>query len=281
MTKLIVDSGCDLSPELCSRYGIEVVQLKVSLEGKTYNDWELSPDSLYDELKNGKIAITSAPPPEDFRRVYEKVLLDDDSAVVLTLPSQLSGTYDSARIAAEEFNNIEVIDSKTASVGLGLAVIKTSELLKEYQKKIGEYLRQHMLDRIRVYASLEDLSQLRRSGRINLAQFALGSLLKIYPVISLKEGKAEPVARVRSYRQAIEKIINFIEEDIYHFKPNIVHFMPMHGAVPERIEELRYRVSELLEKIKVRINQFTTGRIGSVIGAHAGPTVYGVGLLYE
>jgi DegV family protein with EDD domain len=300
MAKLGVCSACDLPKELVSKYNIGVAQCDVIIGDKSYEDCEKPADDIYAELAHGKIVTTSAPSPWKWKTLIGQMLSDaDDTAIILTLPKKVSHDYDSAFNAALELRNdykgkkhIEIIDSKAVSGALGLTTIRIAEhlndykeLLKEYKDRISEYLREQIesiREKIKVYASLDDTTQLLRSGRINLTQHFLSSLLKVRPILSMNEsGDVISVAKSRYSIGAMKKIEEKIENDINIVKPGKVHTMFMHGNSPDRIEELKQRVSELLKRYNLENISYAVSRVGAAIGSHGGPTFYGVALSLE
>lgn len=198
---LITDSTSDLPKPLRERLGIRVVPLYVNLGGRIYKDWEeITPEEIFAKVREGEaFPTTSQPSPEDFAQVYQEALQEADHVLSIHISAKLSGTVQSALLAAQNHpGRITVFDSQAASLGIGMMVLRAHELLSQ-----GHTLEDALseLERIRrdhfVRFSVATLEFLRRGGRIGGAQALLGTLLGIKPILTLKEGRVEAAGRAR------------------------------------------------------------------------------------
>ncbi|WP_287930154.1 DegV family protein, partial [Thermus sp.] len=186
---LITDSTSDLPRALRERLGVRVVPLYVNLGGRIYRDWEeITPEEIFKKVREGEaFPTTSQPSPEDFQRAYQEALQEADHVLSIHISAKLSGTVQSALLAAQNFpERITVFDSQAASLGIGMMLLRAHELLQAGQA-LPEVIRE--LERIRqdhfVRFSVVTLEFLKRGGRIGGAQALLGTLLGIKPILTL------------------------------------------------------------------------------------------------
>ena len=189
---IVSDSTCDLSPELIDRYGIKLLPLGVSLGEKLYSDGvDITPDHIYKHYEEtGELPRTSAVNMADFSDSFEKYTSEGYSIVCFTISAEMSSTFNNARMAAEDFDNVYVIDSRNLSTGSGLLVVSACEMAKEGKsaKEIAEAVNA-MRDRVCASFVIDDLEFLHKGGRCSaLAAFG-ANLLKLKPCIVVKDGK--------------------------------------------------------------------------------------------
>ena len=208
---LVTDSTADLPRPLRERLRIRTVPLYVNLGGKVYRDWEeITPEEIFQKVRQGKaFPTTSQPSPEDFLKAYQAALEEADHVLSIHISSKLSGTVQSAELAAQSFpGRITVFDSQAASLGIGMMALRAHELLAQGQgleevlKELGRIRQDHF-----VRFSVATLEFLKRGGRIGGAQALLGTLLGIKPILTLKDGRVEAAGRARGERKAKEEIL--------------------------------------------------------------------------
>ena len=205
--KIVTDSTCDLSPELAQQLGIIVVPVYLRFGDEVYRDGvDISQDEFYQKLEESPIhPSTSQPTPADFADVYRKLSTETDAIVSIQVTSKLSGTYNSAlqgRELAETGCRIEVVDSLSVSMGLGLIAMTAARLAEagESLQGVMDEVRQ-AIPSIRVLGVFDTLKYLLRSGRLGKAKALLGTLLNVKPLITMRDGelfrlvKSAPVAR--------------------------------------------------------------------------------------
>ncbi|SDE82400.1 EDD domain protein, DegV family [Thermus arciformis] len=270
---LVTDSTADLPKPLQRELGVRVVPLYVNLGGRVYRDWEeITPEEIFQRVRSGEaFPSTSQPSPEDFARVYEEALGEADHVLSLHISSRLSGTLQSAELAASRFpGRITLFDSRAASLGLGMMVLRAKELLDQGQDLQGVVAE---LERIRqdhfVRFTVATLEFLRRGGRIGGAQALLGTLLNIKPILTLKDGRVETAGRARGERKAREAIL----EDFRAWgkgRGKIRAFF-LYSAEEGAVKELK----EMVLASGLPVEEALVSELGAVIASHTGPGTYG------
>ncbi|MFB4162623.1 DegV family protein [Alteribacillus sp. JSM 102045] len=271
--KIVTDSTADIPLELVKKYNISVIPLKVVMGNETFQDGvNLSPESFYKKLEEADdLPSTSQPTPYEFETVYRRIAEqnEDNFTTILSihLSSELSGTVQSATLAAEEVNdqiNVEVIDSKRASYAIGIVVVEIAKLaqegasLSECKAKL-ELLLKHT----NVYFLVDTLEYLQKNGRIGKASALIGSLLKMKPVLSLTEdGQVYAYHKARGRKKALAVIQEALKNQ-YRNQP--VHIGVSHAESKESGEELLQMAEEVLNTQSTAMS-----KIGAVIGAHTG-----------
>jgi DegV family protein with EDD domain len=272
-TAIVVDSTADF-PEAPQRFpNWRVVPLYVRFGDESFRDYvELAPETFYARLRAvPETPTTSQPTPGDFLAVYEE-LAGYERILSLHIAGKLSGTIESARVAARELggDRVRAIDSESASAAiamLGLAIQRRLErgttdeevdaLVERYRRDAG------------LLFTVETLEYLARGGRIGRARAWAGELLNIKPILSIRDGEVLPVKRVRGNRKAFLEFATAFEEgtrDAPSLRVGIAH-----ADAPERAEALRTLVRDTRPVAEIEI--VTT--LGPVVGAHAGPGTVG------
>lgn len=267
--QIIVDSTAYLAKEYIIQNNIEVVHLSVELdEVRTREGLPGEFEVFFNRLEKSKdFPKTSQPPVGEFAECYKRAFEKFDEIIVITFSSKLSGTYSSAVVAAEMFEDkdITVIDSKTAVGNYRAIVDKTVKLAKigvgkeEIIKEIKK-----IQDNMSINLTVDSLEYLKRGGRLSNAQAIVGSLLNIKPIIGLIDGELIATDKVRGKKKALEFMISKIP--IYVKEISVEHVQNLEEA--ERIKSL---LESKFEYAKVSVNE-----IGPVIGAHLGPKAIGL-----
>lgn len=266
--KIIVDSTTDLLPEMQNL--VQVVPLTVHFGSEEYIDGVTMTNLQYYEklIETDVVPQTSQAVPADFERVFETVQEKGDSAVVITVSSSLSGTYQSACIAAEGYENIYVVDSATAAIGAGIL----TELALQYVAEglpaasIAEKLEQEK-HRIRIIALLDTLEYLKKGGRISKTVAFAGGLLNIKPVISLVNGEIVLLGKARGSKQGNNLLVTEIAKSggIDFQKPVLLGYTGLSDAL------LQKYIADSASLWGNGVSELRTTIVGSVIGTHAGP----------
>ena len=274
--RIVTDSTADMSPQLARELSVSVVPLSVIFGDEVYKEGlQIGHDLFYDKLVHSKILpTTSAPSVGDFLAVYEPLLSETDEIVSIHLSTKLSATCNNARQAADQLRErgarIEVIDSQLVSVGMAFVVSAaaraaiggaTSEEIKATAEK--------MIPRVRILVVLDTLEYVRRGGRIGRARAFLGNVLRVKPILYIRDGEVHPGERVRTKSLALERIYQIATS-----YPRIIEVGVAYSTNPQDAEDLRRRIGEALPGMNVGMT-----RLGPVIGVHAGPGVLGVGVL--
>ena len=273
---IFTDSCSDLLPQMIEEMGLQVVPLSVDLEGKTYYNYpderEITFVAFYEHLRNKVVAKTSMVGIGQFIEAFEPVLREGKDILYIGFSSALSGTYNSAHLAARELQNtypdrkILTIDSKAASMGLGLLVYYAYLGKKEGKtiNQLSAYIESIKL-RITHLFTVDDLGTLMRGGRLSATSHILGTLLKVKPILHVSnEGKLVPIYKVRGRKHSIQRMIELTEEYIDSSIEQVVFIS--HGDCYEEAKEIGDEIQRVL-KVKEVIYNY----VGPVIGAHSGP----------
>lgn len=267
-TRIIVDSTTDLMPEVKGR--VSVVPLTVHFGDEEYIDGvTIDHKSFYEKLVETDVhPTTSQATPAAFMTEYEKVRAAGDSAVVITLSAKLSGTYQSAVIAAADFENIYVVDSASATIGAAVLTELALRYLDEglEAKEIAARLEEEK-KRILIVALLDTLEYLKRGGRISKTVAFAGAVLNIKPVIAVSDGEILVLGKARGSKMGNNLLEQEIEKagGVDFSAPVLLGYTGLSDLLLRKyIEDSRRLWEEGLDEVR-----FTT--IGSVIGTHAGP----------
>jgi DegV family protein with EDD domain len=272
---VVTDSTADLA-ELANENSIAVVPLTVSFGSEVYKDGvDLSREAFYRKLETStQPPTTSQPSPAAFAATYTELLGAGASGIVsLHLSSKLSGTYSSAVSAAQEVDvqRIRVLDSKTVTLGLGLIALQAAADARE---GLG-------LDAImqrataaaagaELFAAIPTLTYLARGGRIGQLQSILGNVLKIVPIITLRDGEVAEYSKVRTFARAVDQMVEVVSARI----TSSARVAVLHSVAPELGQSVARRIEE-----KVRPSLIVCNCVGPTVGTHAGPGAVGVAFL--
>ena len=268
--KILTDTACDIDPAKLQELGIRAVPLTVSFGEESYLDgFEMRGKSFWDKMSQfPDTPRTSQPSVETFRAAFEELTADGSSVVAILLSQVLSGTYQSAVLAASYLpdRQIAIINSKTASVGYGLVVLEANDLAMRgasFEEVSTEA--QAMIDRLVTLFAVDTLDYLYRNGRIGRASHFWGSLLKFKPILYLdNEGYVAGKSRVRGEANVIPTLIESAGERVPF--GSRVKIGICHGNVPDRAARLLEEARE-----KWQVERVVETEIGSVIGIHNGP----------
>lgn len=266
MIKVITDSTADLPQWAIEEYDIEVLPLSVSFGSETYLDGvELTGERFFDKLAKSKsFPTTSQISPGVFLETFQKYR-DYDMVIYIGLSSELSGTFNAATFAAEEFDNVLVFDSKLATFALGFLVISFCRRIHRIKsKEIAEKYLHIAKNLLQSYFIVDTLEYLVKGGRLSRMKGMVGTVLKLKPVLTLSRGKLEPMSSERGRIKAMNVLIEKLREDFPTRKIPILglyHALDQGGL--EQLKNLIFREFEVQEIIE--------GEVGSVVGTHAGP----------
>ena len=267
-TRIIIDSTTDLVPEYKER--VSVVPLIVNFGEEEYIDGvTINYKTFYEKLiESDVLPTTSQANPDAFMKEFEKVKEAGESAVVITLSSKLSGTYQSAMIAADDFDNIYVVDGGSATIGNSILVEYAFKLLDEglSAKEIAEKLEEEK-GKIVIVALLDTLEYLKKGGRISKTVAFAGTVLNIKPVVSVIDGEIGMLGKARGSKMGNNLLVQEIEKagGVDFTKPVLLGYSGLSdNLLLKYIEDSKHIWEEGLDSVR-----YST--IGSVIGTHAGP----------
>ena len=267
-TRIIVDSTADLLPEQKSR--VHTVPLTVHFGQVEFIDGvTIDHKTFYEKLiESDVLPTTSQATPDAFMTELEKAKAAGESAVVITLASNFSGTYQSAMIAAAEYENVFVVDSGSAAIGTGVLVELALRLLDEGKtaKEIAKLLEEEK-KKIVIVALVDTLEYLKKGGRVSKTVAFAGSVLNIKPVLSVIDGQIHMLGKARGSKMGNNLLVQEIDKagGIDFSKPVLLGYSGISNALMEKyIEDSRHIWEGNMPQVR-----YTT--IGSVIGTHAGP----------
>lgn len=268
---VVTDSTSDLPQYLIERHDIQVVPSILILEGKEYADGiGISREDFYNRLPalQGK-ATTAAPSIGDFLTPYQTLFSQGcDQIISIHAAGQLSAIINSARQAAKEFGDkVTVIDSGSLSMGLGFQALAAVE---EAESGLGSALEalESTKKRLKVYAALDTLEYLKRSGRVPGLVASVGGLLSIKPIIEIKDGEVKPVGVARTTKQNDERVLNLLLE-----VGEMERLAILHTNAEARAKKL---LSELMSRARRSVpREILFVNVTAVIGTHLGPNAIG------
>jgi DegV family protein with EDD domain len=260
---------------LIKELGITVVPVYTVFGDKSYRDRvDIDDDEFYYKLTHDSIhPTTSIPTPKDFADVYNKLAEETDEIVSIHLTSKESGTYNSALLGRELVTKkcrIEVVDSLSVSLGLGLIVIDAAREAKTGKKleQVAELARQ-TVPKVHILILVDTLKYVIRGGRLSKAHGIIGAVVKVKPMLTLKEGDLSLVGISRTKAKAIERLYEFAR-GFSKVKATAVAYTTDH----EEAKKFSDRIKALFPQSPLHIT-----RAGSALGTHAGPGAMGVGVL--
>ncbi len=265
--KIVTDSTADLPPEVAQQLGITVVPVYVRFGEEVYRDGvDISQDELYQKLVASPIhPTTSQPPPGDFADVYRKLAKETDEIVSIQVTSKLSGTYDSALQGKELAGvrcRVEVVDSLSLSMGLGLVAMAAARLaaagesLQMVMEEIGQ-----AIPAIRLLGVFDTLKYLLQGGRIGRAKALLGSVLNMKPLITMRDGELFPAGQARTRSKGIERLFDLVKNAL-----NVQEVAIVHSTTPDEAGSLREHIGTIFDKKQIHM-----ARLGPALGVHGGP----------
>lgn len=246
---------------------VSVVPLNVRFGDETFKDRvDMDSAAFFNRLARSKVLpTTSMPSPGDFKMLYEDIAKTHDAIISIHLSEKLSGTYQSAKTAADDMPGVDVIpvDSRQVSAGMFLLVHTAAQAAargagkEEILKLIEECVR-----RIRMFFVVDTLEYLQRGGRLSLAGQMIGGMLNVKPILTLKDGVIASASRARSQKKAVQKVMEHLSA--LPFKPTAA--VVGHALAPEECKATQAMLKAKFGSIKI-----FTCEIGPVIGTHSGP----------
>jgi DegV family protein with EDD domain len=281
MIAIVTDSTCDLPAEFMEKYSIEFVPLIVHFKEDTYYDKiDLDSDKLFSMMENSdELPTTSQPSVGLFIEKYQKLAAEYDQIISIHISSALSGTLESARLAAQQVEDIavEVIDSKSTSSGLGFLVLLAAEMI-EAGKSVEEIKETLSVERekLTIYFTVNELTYLEKGGRIGKAQAFLGSIFNFNPILELSTevGEITPKEKIRGYKKTNQKMIELALEAAGN--SDQVNFAYVYGEESDNFLQFKELFAAELQKQNQYKYNILENKIGTVLSSHTGPLVYGI-----
>ncbi|MEE8473511.1 MAG: DegV family protein [Dehalococcoidia bacterium] len=273
--KVITDSTADIPPALVQELGITIVPLYVHFGTETFRDrLDMEAEEFYQRLvRSQALPTTSAPSPGTFTEAYREAAEGADGVLSIHLSAKLSATVSSALLARDEMGpglRVEVVDSQSVSMGLGLLVIAAARAIRSGASldEASELLRQ-AIPRTHVYALLDTLEYLKKGGRIGKAQALLGSLLNIKPLIAIRQGEVLPLERVRTRSRGLQRL-----KELAEGLPNPQGMAVLYTPSSQEAQTLAGQIKHLCPGGEIHMST-----LSPVLGAHCGPGTIGLGAI--
>ena len=266
--KIFTDSCSDLPDKTLEKYDIEMLGTPVNFGEENFEDRiDLKPEEFYKKLNNtDSLPKTSRISPNIFMEKFQKALDDGYKVLSINFSSELSGIFESAALAKKNIgsDDIKVIDSKSASTGFGLSVLKAARAREEGRSftEIVDMTKKSCAHMEHIFA-VGSLEMLKRGGRISAGKAFIGNVLNIKPILHFQNGKIIPLDKVRGKRRMFDFLLNVMEERGQNLEGQIIGLN--HSANRELAESLK-------DKIKNRydVKEFFISEIGAAIGSHVG-----------
>lgn len=268
------DSTCDLSKELIEKYNIKILPMGVTLGEKLYSDGvDITPDKIYAYFEEtGTLPKTSAINMTDFADFFEKYTSEGYAVINFTISSEMSTTFNSSRLAAEEFEDVYTIDSRNLSTGIGLLVLKAAEMAANGESAeaiVAEI--NNTIGRVDASFVIDKLNYLHKGGRCSAVAALGANLLKLKPCIEVKEGKMGVGKKYRGkYADVLKEYVaeRLQNSDDIEFDRIFI----THAGCDEQI------VNDVYEQVKATLpfNEILLTRAGCTVSSHCGPDTLGI-----
>ena len=275
MVKIVTDSCSDITPQLAREFGITVVPLYVQFGKQTYADnVDLSTEEFYQKLQTSKIQPTTATAsPAHFAQVFNELAEDTKEIMTITLSEKFSAIYAAAlegKAMVKKDCRIEVIDSQAGAGAQMLLVIAAARMAQSGANlgQLADWVTR-AIPRAHIRMTFDTLEYLRRGGRVGKAQAFLGALLKVNPVLGIKDGAAFPIARCRNRTQALDFLVDFVKGF-----SRIEAIAIEDATTTEELELLAQRLKDV-----VPAERTYRSKVSPVVGTHVGPHVLAVSVL--
>ena len=271
--KIVTDSGSDIPLGLAHELGIEIVPMYIHLGDQTFRaGLDITNESFYQSFQEYKPRVTtSSPPPVVFEQTYRRLSGEYDYVYSIHTSARLSSTLLAAQQAKAKLpasaTRIEILDSKLASMSLGLVAIHAARAVRDgITPEACARLINQLIQHCHMVFFVDTIEYLEHGGRLAMAQSVLGSMQRIKPLMLLDEGEIVPYERTRTRAKAIEGLFTFIEDF-----PKVEEVIAMYATTPEDVEKLMEKVDPIFPRDQVQTMQFSPS-----IGAHLGPGAMGV-----
>ncbi|HEX6293303.1 MAG TPA: DegV family protein [Herpetosiphonaceae bacterium] len=271
--KIVTDSTADIPPAMLRDLDIEVVPLYVNFGEETYRAGiDLTNEQFYRMLHESSTPpTTTAPPTIVFEQTYRRLAQQHDAIISIHISSHLSTAYKAAAQARERLPvslvRIDVVDSHSASMGMGLTVLAAARMAKEGMP-VDEIVRHvhHRVQHTHSVFFVDTIEHLDRSGRVSMASNLLSSMSRIKPLLLIDEGHIVPYERTRTRAKAIDGLYTFVEDF-----PNVHEVAIMYSTTPEDVEKLLDKLMLIFPRDEVLCAEY-----GPALGTHLGPGAMGV-----
>lgn len=274
MLKIVMDSACEIPQEWQSEFDVAVIPINIQFGNKTYKQGiDISNDDFYHIAdSSGVIPKTSQPTPQQFLEFYKRVAKEGDTILSLHVTSKLSGTFNSAILAAQELrNNINVIpyDSGAGSAAVGFMCKEVRQLERAGATIEAILARLNVIrQNVSIVLTLDSLEYAKRSGRVKALPAALATLINVKPIIILKDGILDMKEKVRTRQRAVNRVLEIIQQRV---DAQLVNVAVVHAQSLEAAKQLMQKVYETLHVNEAIISDLSIG-----VAANLGPGTIGI-----
>lgn len=276
---IVTDSTCDLPGELVEQYKIQVVPQILIMGERTWQDGvDIDPPAFYELLRTSSdFPSSSQPSVVTFQEVFSRLSEEVDGIVAAVVSDELSGTLNSAQMAAANLPDvpIEVIDTRAVSMQLGFIVLAAARAAAAGAslQAVADTVRD-MIGGVTIYFVVDTLEYLHRGGRIGAAARLFGTALSLKPVLTIDDGIVTPVTKVRTRRKARDKVLDLVQDALAGQKG--AQMAVLHIAAPDE-------AGQFMEQLETRFRpaELICTECGPVVGTHAGPGTLGVAFYVE
>lgn len=276
---VVTDSTAGMAAGLVAEAGVKVIPLWVHFGEKGYRDGvDMTSEQFYPMLAGSKsLPTTSQPSAGEFLEFYRGLAGEAEAIVSIHISSVLSGTVASALAARQMFPDVpvHVVDSRSASMGLGLIVLAAARAAAAGQSaEEVAALAERLSARMNIIFAVETLEYLHKGGRIGGASAFLGSIIQIKPILHLQDGRIEALEKVRSWARAKDRLLEIVAARVGS-TPSLRGAV-VHANSPEEAESMRERLAAL-----IKFDELYTSGLSPAIGTHTGPGTIGLGFYAE
>ena len=276
--KITSDSTCDLPQEVLDKYNITMVPLAVIKDGKQFTDGvDISPSDIFAHVANGgSLCSTAAVNIGEYEELFAKYSKEYDGVIHVNISAEFSSCHQNARLAAENFDNVRVIDSRNLSTGIGLQVLRAAEMAQAGMsaEDIVEEINEAR-DKVSASFVVDTLTYLARGGRCTAATALVANTLKLHPEIVVRDGKMGVNKKYRgSLDSALLKYAKELQEELLQADPKRV-FLTHSGCSQETLDKIYAFLKEWEYFDEIHVT-----RAGGVISSHCGPGTLGI-LFYK
>ena len=272
--KIVTDSAADLPSILTEELDIAVVPVYLRFGEQVYRDRvDISEDEFYQRLLHDPVhPNTTQPTPQDFASVYDKLSQEADGIISIHVSGKLSGTYNSAVQGKKMIKKrcpIEIVDSQTVSIAIGLIVIHASKMAKSgmsLQQIVDEVGK--IIPNVHLLILFDTLKYLAKGGRIGKAKALLGSVLNVKPLLTVRDGELVPSGQVRTRSKGIDRLLDFVKN-----ATEIQDLAILHSTTPDEAQALIESTNSIFPKERTIL-----ARLGPGLGVHGGPGILAIAL---
>lgn len=279
---VVTDSNSGITQAQAEELGVFVLPMPFIIDGETYfEDVNLTKEEFYEKLEGGSDVSTSQPSPEAVMNLWDEVLKEYDQLVHIPMSSGLSGSCQTARMLAQDYDGkVEVVDNQRISITQIESVIDAVNLVKRGMDaaQIREILEREKME-ASIYLTVDTLKYLKKGGRITPAAAALGTLLRIKPVLTIQGEKLDAFAKARTFKQAKTMMLNALSKDLetrFHDpEAKNMRLAIAHSKSLEAALEVKKEMEEMFPHTK----EVAIGDLSLSVSCHVGPGVVGIGCI--